>query len=100
MGMNPSRTGVLEVLAAMGARVERRAERVEAAEPVADLGVASSALHATEIGGELIPRVIDELPILAVAALAAAGLLLRSRRRSRAEARALRAELEARSSHD
>lgn len=73
VGVNPTRTGLLEVLAMMGADIERGNERVVAGEPVADLRVRSSALQACEVGGELIPRMIDEIPILAVAAAFAKG---------------------------
>ncbi len=74
VGANPTRAGLLEVLESMGARVERRGESAAAGEPVADLTTSSTMLHGTRIGGELIPRLIDEVPILAVAACAAAGL--------------------------
>lgn len=74
VGANPTRAGLLEVLESMGARVERRGESAAAGEPVADLTTSSTVLHGTRIGGELIPRLIDEVPILAVAACAAAGL--------------------------
>jgi len=57
----------------MGARVERGVESSAAGEPVTDLTTASTALRGTHVGGELIPRLIDEVPILAVAACAAAG---------------------------
>jgi len=73
VGANPTRAGLLEVLESMGARVERRGESAAAGEPVADLTTSSTMLHGTRIGGELIPRLIDEVPILAVAACAAAG---------------------------
>ena len=75
VGTNPTRTGVLEALAAMGATV--RPEAVSgtgsAAEPAADLVVRGGALRGTEIGGTLIPRLIDEVPVLAVAAALAEG---------------------------
>ena len=73
VGVNPTRTGLLEVLESMGARVRQENQRLEGGEPVADLAVESAALRGTEIGGPLIPRVIDELPILAVAACLAQG---------------------------
>lgn len=72
VGINPTRDGVLEVLRAMGADITCTNVR-DAAEPVADLTVRASALHGTEIGGPLIPRLIDELPVLAVAAAFAEG---------------------------
>lgn len=73
VGINPSRTGVLDVLSAMGAHLRLEKERLEGGEPVADLVVESSELVGTEIGGDLIPRVIDEIPVLAVAASLAKG---------------------------
>ena len=72
-GVNPSRTGVLEVLDAMGASITWENRRLEGGEPVADLTVESGELSATEIGGEMIARCIDELPVLAVAACFAQG---------------------------
>lgn len=72
VGVNPTRDGVLEVLRAMGADIELTNAR-DAGEPVADITVRTSALHGTEIGGALIPRLIDELPVLAVAAAFAQG---------------------------
>jgi 3-phosphoshikimate 1-carboxyvinyltransferase len=75
VGTNPTRTGVLEVLAAMGAAVrhETASGPGSAAEPAADLVVRGGALRGAEIGGALIPRLIDEVPILAVAAAVAEG---------------------------
>lgn len=80
VGVNPTRTGFLEVLAAMGARVEiRPATRPEepaatAWEPVADVTVRPGPLQAVDIGGESIPRLIDEIPVLAVLATQARGV--------------------------
>jgi 3-phosphoshikimate 1-carboxyvinyltransferase len=71
--LNPTRTGALDVLRAMGADVTIADEHQEGCEPVGDVTVRSSALHATEIGGALIPRLIDEVPVLAVAAACAEG---------------------------
>ena len=73
VGVNPTRTGVLEALAMMEADITRENERVVAGEPVADLRVKHSQLQAAEIKGDLIPRLIDEIPILAVAAAFAKG---------------------------
>ena len=73
VGVNPTRTGVLEALAMMEADIQRENERVVAGEPVADLRVKYSQLKAGEISGDLIPRLIDEIPILAVAAAFAKG---------------------------
>ena len=75
IGVNPTRTGVLEVLNRMGARITQEPEGVGgAAEPAADLSVSAAGLRGTDIGGELIPRLIDEIPVLAVAACVAQGV--------------------------
>lgn len=71
--LNPTRTGALDVLRQMGARIEISAERVTGSEPVADVTVRSSRLRGVTIGGELIPRLIDEIPVLAIAAACAEG---------------------------
>ncbi len=73
VGVNPTRTGILDCLRAMGARVERLGEREEGGEPVADLVVTGGGLSGIEIGGELMVRAIDEFPILAIAACFAEG---------------------------
>lgn len=73
VGINPTRTGILDVLAEMGADIAIEDARLSGGEPVADLRVRTAALQACTIGGELIPRLIDEIPILAVAACCAAG---------------------------
>jgi 3-phosphoshikimate 1-carboxyvinyltransferase len=73
VGMNPGRTGLLEVLEAMGARVRVENPRDSGGEPVADLTAGSSALRGTTIGGALIPRLLDEVPVLAVAMAVADG---------------------------
>ncbi|MEA3298565.1 MAG: 3-phosphoshikimate 1-carboxyvinyltransferase, partial [Chloroflexota bacterium] len=72
-GINPTRTGIIDALVAMGAKIQIRNERMKAGEPLADIAVESSELRGIEIGGDIIPRIIDELPILAVAACAARG---------------------------
>jgi 3-phosphoshikimate 1-carboxyvinyltransferase len=73
VGVNPTRIGVLEALEAMGADITLENERLVTGEPVADLRVRHSELKGCVIGGDLIPRLIDEIPILAVAALFANG---------------------------
>lgn len=73
VGVNPTRTGVLEVLEAMGAQIAIENFRIVTGEPVADLRVCSSNLQATVIEGNILPRLIDEVPILAVAAAFANG---------------------------
>jgi 3-phosphoshikimate 1-carboxyvinyltransferase len=76
VGLNPSRTGIVEALRDMGADNSLRLleERVVGGEPVADLMVESCRLNGTVIGGDMIPRIIDELPVLAVAACFAEGV--------------------------
>ncbi len=73
VGVNPTRTGVLEVLTAMGADLTQENLREITGEPVADIRVRSAALKGCEIGGAIIPRLIDEIPVLAVAATCASG---------------------------
>ncbi len=73
VGVNPTRTGVLEALEMMEADIQRENERIVAGEPVADLRVKYSQLKACTISGDIIPRAIDEIPILAVAAAFATG---------------------------
>ncbi|MFN9871550.1 MAG: 3-phosphoshikimate 1-carboxyvinyltransferase [Cyanobacteriota bacterium] len=73
VGLNPSRTGILEVLEAMGARIEVLERRDVAGEPVGDLRVSHGPLRPFQIGGHLIPRLVDEIPVLAVAACCAEG---------------------------
>ena len=75
VGVNPTRTGVLDVLEAMSARLRiEPAPTIDEAEPAADLRASASELTATSIGGALIPRLIDEIPVLAVAAACARGV--------------------------
>ena len=75
VGLNPSRTGIIDALHAMGAgdSLQLVNERSEGGEPVADLLVTNGSLHGTEIAGDMIPRILDEVPILAVAACFAEG---------------------------
>lgn len=73
VGVNPGRTGIVEALQAMGAGIGLENERLVGGEPVADLMAGPTALRAVELGGPLIPRIIDEIPILAVAATQASG---------------------------
>ena len=73
VGMNPTRIGALEVLKAMGAQITISNARTEGSEPVADVTVASSQLRAATIRGAIIPHLIDEIPVLAVAAAMANG---------------------------
>ena len=73
VGVNPSRAGILEVLARMGGRISLQNPRQEGGESVADLVAESSELQGVEIAGDLVPLVIDELPVLALAACFARG---------------------------
>jgi 3-phosphoshikimate 1-carboxyvinyltransferase len=73
LGVNPTRTGLLDVLAAMGASLSLARERELAGEPRADVTVRAGELRATEIRGALVPRLIDELPVLMVLATQARG---------------------------
>jgi 3-phosphoshikimate 1-carboxyvinyltransferase len=73
VGINPTRTGLLDVLVEMGATLHLDTKRDEAGEPVADIVVEQSRLHGVDVGGALIPRIIDELPVLAVVATQAHG---------------------------
>ncbi|WP_372494118.1 3-phosphoshikimate 1-carboxyvinyltransferase [Fuchsiella alkaliacetigena] len=73
VGLNPTRDGLLEILTKMEADYELLEQRLVNQEPIADLKVNSSPLKAVEIGGAVIPKLIDEIPILAVAATQAEG---------------------------
>ncbi|MFP3898164.1 MAG: 3-phosphoshikimate 1-carboxyvinyltransferase [Dehalococcoidia bacterium] len=72
-GINPTRTGIIDVLLAMGAHLKTGNERLEAGEPLADVVVECSELRGIEVSGDIIPRLIDEIPVLAVAACVARG---------------------------
>ncbi len=74
VGVNPRRDGLLEALTSMGAVLRRESLCEAGGEPVADLVVHPAQLHGAEIGGAQIPRMIDELPLLAVAATQAHGV--------------------------
>jgi len=73
VGINPTRTGIVDILREMGGDIKYEKERDVAGEPVADIIVSSSKLKAVEVGGDVIPRAIDEIPLLAVAAAFAEG---------------------------
>lgn len=73
VGVNPTRTGVLDVLQRMGATIERHEPRALAGEPVADLLVRPTALMGTDVPAHEVPRLIDEIPVLAVLASRATG---------------------------
>lgn len=72
VGMNPTRTGIIDVLRDMGAAIAETSQPTTG-EPLSDLTVSAAPLKATEIGGSLIPRLIDELPIIALLATQAEG---------------------------
>ena len=74
VGVNPTRTGFLEVLARMGGEVKVENQSTEFGEPVADLVVTPGRLRATDVGPGEIPGLIDEIPLLAVVAAQAEGI--------------------------
>lgn len=73
VGINPTRSGVIDILLEMGGQIELLEERDVCGEPVADLLVKSSDLHGIEIGGSVVSRAIDEFPVISVAAAVAEG---------------------------
>jgi len=74
VGMNPLRTGIIDVLKKMGGKIIIEEERIEANEPVANINVRSSNLNGIEISGDIIPKLIDEIPVIIVAASIANGI--------------------------
>lgn len=68
VGVNATRIGMLDALARMGAQIKLENERDESGEPVADVIVRASELRGTTVGGDEVPRMIDEFPIFAIAA--------------------------------
>jgi len=74
VGVNPTRIGIIDILQRMGGSIEFLNQRELSGEPVADLLVKSSQLKGIEIGGELVPRAIDEFPVVSVAAAFADGI--------------------------
>lgn len=73
VGLNPTRTGILDVLNQMGAEISYQNMNDEVSEPFGDLVIKTSSLKGTVIKGDLIPRLIDEIPIIALAATQAEG---------------------------
>lgn len=74
VGLNPTRSGILEVLRKMGGKIDIAPKKTrKGEEPLGDITVSYSKLTAVEVGGEVVPRMIDEFPILAVAATQAKG---------------------------
>ena len=74
VGVNPRRTGVIDALQAMGARIELKNLREVSGEPVADVHVRGAQLHGVRLDDQLIVRAVDEIPTLAVAAAQAQGV--------------------------
>jgi len=74
VGINPTRTGFLDILSEMGGEVEVVGQREVAGEPRADLRARSSRLRGVAVGGDLVPRAIDELPLVAILGLFASGV--------------------------
>ncbi|MFC1555543.1 3-phosphoshikimate 1-carboxyvinyltransferase [candidate division KSB1 bacterium] len=73
-GINETRSGIIDVLTRMGAKIELLNRRISSGEPVADIRVRHSQLRSVTISGEEIPKLIDEIPVIAVAAAAAQGI--------------------------
>jgi 3-phosphoshikimate 1-carboxyvinyltransferase len=73
VGINPSRIGVLLALQKMGADIEVSNQRLESGEPCADLKINKSKLQGVELSGDIIPNIIDEIPIISIAAAFAEG---------------------------
>lgn len=73
VGLNETRTGILDVLSQMGAQIEISNEQKTGGEKFGDIHIAGSDLKGIEISGEIIPRLIDEIPIIALAATQAEG---------------------------
>lgn len=73
VGINPTRSGIIDILIAMGGELELHDIREQSGEPVADILVRHSRLKGIEIGGNMIPRAIDEFPVICVAAALAEG---------------------------
>ncbi|WP_047983327.1 3-phosphoshikimate 1-carboxyvinyltransferase [Ornithinibacillus californiensis] len=73
VGMNPTRTGIIDVLIHMGATLSCKNKSEDSIEPYADIQVDASSLHGVEIGGDIIPILIDEIPIIVLAATQAEG---------------------------
>ncbi len=76
VGVNSTRTGIVDALRALGAEITYHNERLQGGEPVADVEVAAAPLRAAQFGGEMIVTMIDEIPVLAVAATQAQGRTL------------------------
>ncbi len=73
VGLNPTRTGLIDVLQGMGGKIDLLEQREVAGERIGNIHVVTSALKGVEVGGSLVPRMIDEFPILTLAAICAEG---------------------------
>ena len=73
VGINPTRDGILRVCEMMGANVKLEVKGGGVGEPIADITVSTTTLHGCEIGGNIIPTLIDEIPIIAIMAATAEG---------------------------
>jgi 3-phosphoshikimate 1-carboxyvinyltransferase len=73
VGINPTRTGILDVLKMMGASIEIIPHESQTFEPIADILIRTSSLKGTTISGDLIPKLIDEIPVIALLATQAEG---------------------------
>jgi 3-phosphoshikimate 1-carboxyvinyltransferase len=73
VGINPTRTGILDVLKMMGASIEIIPHKEQTFEPIADIVIKTSSLKGTTISGDLIPKLIDEIPVIALLATQAEG---------------------------
>ena len=73
VGINPTRSGIIDILVAMGGQLELLDVREQSGEPVADILVRHSRLKGIDISGDMVPRAIDEFPVISVAAALAEG---------------------------
>ncbi|MEN6461608.1 MAG: 3-phosphoshikimate 1-carboxyvinyltransferase [Syntrophomonas sp.] len=73
VGVNPTRSGIIDILTSMGGKINIENQRIVGGEPIADLVVSASDLKGIVVEGEIIPRLIDEIPVLAVAMAVAEG---------------------------
>ena len=73
VGINPTRTGIIDILRKMGASIEISNQREMGAEPAGDIRIKSALLKGIEIKGDVIPRCVDELPVICIAAAVAEG---------------------------
>jgi len=73
VGINPTRTGIIDILMKMGASIEILNQRKMGAEPAGDIRIKSALLKGVEIKGDIIPRCVDELPVICIAAAVAEG---------------------------